>query len=353
MSTSSSAGAVAAPAPAPTADDRLQRDPLLRRLLLRPELGSIAGAILVFAGFALAAPAFTTRAGIANFLDPSATLGIMAVAVALLMIGGEFDLSAGVMTGTTGLVTALAVTQLDMNIWFAMLVSLAFAVAIGLANGLLVHTTKLPSFIITLGTFFMLAGLNYGVTKAIINQVTVSGLRRYAGYDSAQTLLASTFGGFQISLLWWILATAVATWVLLRTSVGNWIFAVGGNSDAARSLGVPVRRVRVGLFVTTATAAWFVGQMTAVRYAGATVTTGIGQEFVFIIAAVIGGCLLTGGAGSAVGAAVGALIFGMVSQGMPLAGMDSDLFRFFLGSILLIAVLVNLFVKKRATEARR
>lgn len=333
-------------------DDRQSGVGRFGRIFMSPEFGSGAAAVLVFIGFALIAPAFATQQGISNFLDPSATLGIMAVAVALLMIGGEFDLSAGVMTGSTALVTALIVTQLNTNVWVGVLVSLGFAVAIGLINGILVHKTKLPSFIITLGMMFMLWGLNYAVTTNLTNQVTVSGLSGYSGFASAKAVFGSSVGGFQVSLVWWIVLTILGIMLLKRTKVGNWITAIGGNAQGALAVGVPVARVRIGLFVGTAVAAWLVGQLTVMRYASATVTTGVGAEFHYIIAAVIGGCLLTGGAGSVLGASIGALIFGMVQQGMPLAGFPSELFKFFLGAILLLAVFVNLYLKKKSQGVR-
>lgn len=329
-------------------DDRQVQVSRLRRIFMSPEFGSGIAAIVVFIGFSVISPAFSSQAGIGNFLDPAATLGIMAVAVALLMIGGEFDLSTGVMTGSTALVTALITTQLNTNIWFGMLASLVFAVAVGFFNGYLVQKTKLPSFIITLGTMFMLWGLNYAVTTNLTKQVTVSGISEYNGFASAQALFGSSVGGFQVSLIWWISLTIVGIVLLTRTKIGNWIAAVGGNATGALAVGVPVAKVRIGLFMGTAVAAWLVGQLTVVRYSSATVTTGIGAEFNFIIAAVIGGCLLTGGAGSVLGASIGALIFGMVQQGMPLAGFPSELFKFFLGAILLVAVFINLYLKKKS-----
>ncbi|WP_422116175.1 ABC transporter permease [Brachybacterium sp. UNK5269] len=338
------------PSSADGTDDRLVAVGRIRRLLMTPEVGAGGAAVLVFIGFTLVSPVFATQAGIANFLDPAATMGIMAIAVALLMIGGEFDLSTGVMTGSTALVTALAVTQLNMNVWFGIGLSLVFALVVGAINGVMVHLTKLPSFIVTLGMMFVLWGLNYAVTQRLTGQVTVSGVSQYSGFDSADALFGSAVGPFQISLVWWLVLTVIGSVVLLRSVWGNWVFAIGGNADAARAVGVPVMKVRVGLFMTTAAAAWLVGTLTVIRYGNATVTSGIGLEFYFIIAAVIGGCLLTGGAGSVIGASLGALIFGMVQQGMPLVGLPSEFFRTILGLVLLAAVLVNLWIKKRALK---
>ncbi|MET8140998.1 ABC transporter permease [Sphaerisporangium sp. NPDC005288] len=340
-----------------TADERVAGSGRARRLLIRPELGSVVGAVAVFAFFSAQSAVFRSADGVANWLDPASTLGIMAVAIALLMIGGEFDLSAGVLTGTTGLVMVTLATRFGWNVWAAMLAGLALALAIGFANGLLVVRTRLPSFIVTLGTFLMLQGLNLGVTKAITGTVQVSGLRRAEGYQGARALLAGSVsaGGvdFRVAIFWWIGVTVLATWVLMRTRAGNWIFAVGGDEQAARAVGVPAARTKIALFMTTATAAWLVGSIMALRFTSVQANAGIGQEFIYIIAAVIGGCLLTGGYGSAVGASIGAVIFGMADKGIVFAGWDADWFKFFLGAMLLLATLANRLVRRYAEEVRR
>jgi simple sugar transport system permease protein len=281
----------------------------------------------------------------------------MAVAVALLMIGGHFDLSAGVMTGTTALTVGIVATQLDQNIWVAIAASLVLALAIGFLNGWLVTRTGLPSFIITLGTFLMLQGLNLGLTKLFTGTVIVRGIAEAPGFHSAQLVLASRvtlFGQeFRIAILWWLLATAVASWVLLRTRFGNWVFATGGDEVASRNVGVPAARTTITLFMTTAAAAWLVGSITAVRLTSVQANTGTGQELIYIVAAVIGGCLLTGGFGSAIGAALGALVFGMTQQGIVYLNWDADWFYFFLGAMLLLAVLSNRLVRRYAEAARR
>jgi simple sugar transport system permease protein len=294
---------------------------------------------------------------VANWLDPASTLGIMAVAVALLMIGGHFDLSAGVMVGTTALTVAVVAVEFRQNIWIAIAVALLVALAIGFLNGWLVTRTGLPSFIITLGTFLMLQGLNLGLTKLFTNTVTVGGVDDVPGYAAAEWVFASRLSiagtEFRVAILWWLLFTALATWVLLRTPFGNWVFATGGDEVAARNVGVPATRTTITLFMTTAAAAWFVGTTLAVRLTSVQANSGIGQELIYIVAAVIGGCLLTGGFGSAVGASLGALIFGMTQLGIPYLRWDADWFYFFLGAMLLLAVLANRLVRRYAEAARR
>ncbi|MBI5159830.1 MAG: ABC transporter permease [Micrococcales bacterium] len=324
----------------------------LRRVLARPEIGALVAALAVMVFFSVYTRNFMTLAGAGVWTESASTFGIMAVAVALLMIGGEFDLSAGVMTGFTALIVGVLTTNYGVNIWIAAVVSLAAALGVGALNGILVMRTGLPSFIVTLGTFFVLAGVDLAVTKLITGQVAIQGMTAVPFYDTIQPLFGSStsIGGgvFYISVLWWVLATALATWVLLRTRAGNWIFAVGGAPNSSRQVGVPVFRTKVGLFMTTAGAAWLVGMISLFRTSTVQANTGVGQEFIYIICAVVGGCLLTGGYGSAIGAALGALIYGTVFQGITFAQWDTNWLRTFLGAMLLLAVFLNHWVRLRA-----
>lgn len=338
------------------ADERVARTSTLAKLLKRPEIGALVAAIAIFVFFAVTTDVFATASGASTWLRGASTIGIMAVAVALLMIGGEFDLSAGAMTGFTGLVVGVLTTEYGLNIWAAILVSLALALTIGAINGILVMKTGLPSFIVTLGTFFVLQGIDLAGTKALIGQVAIQGMSNVPYYDQAKHLFGSTVtinGGLvYASVFWWIAVTVIATWVLLRTRTGNWIFAVGGAQLSARQIGVPVFKTKVGLFMTTAGAGWLVGMLLLFTTSTVQSNTGVGQEFIYIICAVVGGCLMTGGYGSAIGAAFGALIYGMVNQGIVYSGWDNNWLKAFLGVMLLGAVLLNEWVRKRAETAR-
>jgi simple sugar transport system permease protein len=345
-----------APPPTPVADERLAQISATARVLRRPEIGALIAAVVVAVFFWTQSSLFLKLDGIANWTDVASTIGIPAVAVALLMIGGEFDLSAGVMTGSAGLMMGILATKVGMNIWLAIVLTLLAASAVGFLNGYMVMRTGLPSFIVTLATFFILQGVNLGVTKAVTSQVSVSGIDTASGYDSANKIFGGSFWhphDFRITVLWWIGITALATWVLARTRVGNWIFGVGGNSTAARNVGVPVFQVKVGLFIMTSFVCALTGIMIALRLASTQAGQGVGDEFQFIIAAVVGGCVLTGGFGSAVGAALGAVIIGQAFIGIQFSGWNTDWRFLFLGVILLVAVLVNNYVRKRAEGARR
>ncbi|GAA2140667.1 ABC transporter permease [Actinomadura napierensis] len=341
--------------PAAVPDERLARQSPLRRLLGRPEFGALLGAVAVFVFFSLVADAFLQTDSFSTVLYASSTFGIMAVGVSLLMIGGEFDLSAGVMVTTAALVAALVSYQLTLNLWLGVAISLVVTLAIGALNGLLYIKTGLPSFIVTLATFFMLAGANLGVTKAVTGNVASDSVRDMDGFESARKVFASDVGiggvNVKITVFWWLLFVAVATWILLRTRVGNWIFAVGGSAGSARAVGVPVARTKIGLFMGVAFCGWFSGMHLVFAFATVQSGEGVGNEFNYIICAVIGGCLLTGGYGSAIGAAIGAFIFGMVNKGIVYAEWNPDWFRFFLGAMLLIATVVNLIVRRRVERS--
>jgi simple sugar transport system permease protein len=311
---------------------------------LPPEIGALAGAALVWLSFALVAgDAFRSWPATLAILHAAAPLGILAVAVALLMMGGEFDLSIGSTIGACSMAIMLLTQSLPLVP--ALLLALVLALAIGVLNGVLVTRTGLPSFIVTLGTLFMLRGLTIAVTRLLTRRTQLGGLHEVAGYDVARTIFGSP-------IAWCVALVALASWMLQRTAWGNWILGAGGNADAARRAGVPVQRVKIALFMTTAFAAWLVAVLQVVQYTGADALRGQGQEFLAIIAAVIGGTLLTGGYGSAIGAALGALLFGMVQQGIVITGIDADWFQVFLGIMLVAAVLANNAVRRRIAGAR-
>ncbi|WP_404390676.1 ABC transporter permease [Humibacillus xanthopallidus] len=326
------------------------------RLLARPEVGALVAAIVIFIFFLIVAPAFRSPASFFTVLYQSSTIGIVAVGVGMLMIGGEFDLSAGVIVTTAGLVNAMFCYQLGINLWVGAILGLVFALVIGFLNGYLVVRTGIPSFLITLGTFFVLQGANLGVTKLVTGSVSTPNINQMDGYQTLDAIFASSFKvgtvTIEITVIWWFLFVALSAFILQRTRIGNWIYAVGGNADSARAVGVPVRAVKIGLFMTVSFLGWFIGMHTLYKFDTLQAGNGIGNEFLYIIAAVVGGTLLTGGFGNAIGVAIGAFIFGMTSLCIVYAGWDPNWFRAFLGVMLLLAVMVNLYVKKLSTSRK-
>ncbi len=167
----------------------------LRRLVGRPEVGAAAAAVLVWLVFAaVAGPSFRSLDGTAAVLNAAAPLGILAVAVALLMIGGEFDLSVGSVIGVAGMTIMLLTRHYEWSLWPAIAVTVVLSLAIGFGNGYLVVRTGLPSFIVTLGTLFALRGLTIAVSRLLTRRTQLGGLDATPGYDSAESLFAQCAG---------------------------------------------------------------------------------------------------------------------------------------------------------------
>src|SRR6476646_2426414 len=265
---------------------------LSNRLLARPEIGALVAAIVIFIFFLIVAPSFRSLPSFFTVLYQSSTIGIVAVGVGMLMIGGEFDLSAGVLVTTAGLFNAMFCYQLGINLWVGAILSLVLCLALGFLNGYLVMRTGIPSFLITLGTFFVLQGANLGVTKLVTGSVSSPNINQMAGYDSLNWIFAHEWQigsvTLSITVVWWFLVVALSAFILQRTKTGNWIFAVGGNADSARAVGVPVTRVKIGLFMTVAFLAWFAGMHYLYNYNTLQAGNGVGNEFLYIIAAVVG-----------------------------------------------------------------
>jgi simple sugar transport system permease protein len=344
------------PAAAPSEASNRVTLGLSNRLLARPEVGALVAAVVIFIFFFIVAPSFRSAPSFATVLYQASTIGIVAVAVGMLMIGGEFDLSAGVLVTTAVLTNALICYNLGLNLWVGALLSLVLCLGIGFLNGYLVMRTGIPSFLITLGTFFILQGANLGVTKLVTGSVSSQNINAMDGYASLNFIFAHTFQigpvGLSILVLWWLVFALLSAYVLQRTKIGNWIYAVGGNAASARAVGVPVTRVKVGLFMTVGFLCWFAGMHVLYNFNVVQAGQGLGNEFIYIIAAVVGGTLLTGGYGNSLGVAIGAFIFGMTSLGIVYAGWDPNWFRTFLGVMLLLAVVVNLYIKKLSTTRK-
>ncbi|MGI9369126.1 MAG: ABC transporter permease [Ruegeria sp.] len=368
--------------PAPGGDERIKDISPLRKALIRPELGGMVGTVAVFTFFLLFAfdSGMFTSQGVMNWSIVSAQFMIIAVGACLLMIAGEFDLSVGSMIGFAGMMIAIFSVTMSWPVWMAILVTFALCVTIGALNGYIVVRTGLPSFIVTLAFLFILRGFTIYLPQTIERKTIIGGIKDVAEGD----WLAAVFGGkiLQGLFVWlgdagvidtfergtregqpvvdgipmliiWAIGLIIFGHVLLtKTKFGNWIFASGGDAEAARNSGVPVNRVKVLMFMFTAFCATVFATCQVMEFGSAGADRGLLKEFEAIIAVVIGGALLTGGYGSVLGAALGALIFGVVQQGLFFAGVESSLFRVFLGVILLGAVILNTYIRRIITGER-
>ena len=366
----------------PATDERVKEMSGIRKAMIRPELGGIVGAILVFVFFFLTArdSGMFSPAGVMTWSIVSAQFMIIAVGACLLMIAGEFDLSVGSMIGFSGMSIALLSVSFGWPIWLAIIFTFAMCMGIGAFNGWIVIKTGLPSFIVTLAFLFILRGLTIFAAIFFTRKTIIGGVRDVAEGD----WLAALFGGkilkglfrwmgdqgwietfargtregqpvvegIPMLMVWALILIIFGHWLLTKTKFGNWIFASGGDAQAARYVGVPVNRVKILMFMFTAFCACVFATAQVMEFGSAGADRGILKEFEAIISVVIGGALLTGGYGSVIGAALGALIFGVVQQGLFFAGVESSLFRVFLGVILLLAVILNTYIRRMITGER-
>ncbi len=363
-------------------DERVKEISGLRKALIRPELGAIVGTIAVFVFFVAFAgdSGMFNAQGVLNWSIVSAQFMIIAVGACMLMIAGEFDLSVGSMIGFAGMSIAIISVTLQWPVWIAILLTLALCVAIGALNGFIVVRTGLPSFIVTLAFLFILRGFTIFFPQLIERQTIIGGIDDAAEGDWLAPVFGGKIGGWifdwlaememiavfergtregepivngiPMLIVWALVLVAVAHVVLTRTQFGNWVFASGGDAQAARYVGVPVNRVKILMFMFTAFCAFVFATCQVMEFGSAGADRGLLKEFEAIIAVVIGGALLTGGYGSVIGAALGALIFGVVQQGLFFAGVESSLFRVFLGVILLFAVILNTYIRRIITGER-
>jgi simple sugar transport system permease protein len=293
---------------------------------------------------------FLAAGGVASWLNVAAELGIIALPVGLLMIAGELDLSVGSVLAGSSVTFAIISGHYGAPTVVGVVAALALGALTGLINGVIVTRTRVASFVVTLATLFALNGLALGLSRALTGSTSVP-----VTPDSFfKYLFGHLFDGkFEIAIVWWLVIAVVAAWVLQAAKYGNWILAVGGDLESARTTGIPVNSVKVVLFMASGIGAALVGVIQTSLYGGAQVTSG--QSFVFnsIIAVVIGGVLLTGGYGSSFGIALGTLTLAIVSQGIYYTGWNSDWSSLILGLLLLAAVLMNNTFRKFALADRR
>ena len=320
--------------------------------------------------------------GVNNWGTVAAYLGILAVGAALLMIAGEFDLSVGSMVGFVGMMLAIPCLYWGWPVWLAVLFSFVVALSLGGLNGWLVVKTGLPSFIVTLAFFFILRGMALALSVLLTGKTIISSNGNLVLQDlmSNDVIFSTLFQGHAFkgvynqlaawgwmaarddgaalaiglpkAIIWWLLLTLIGAFTLAKTKLGNWIFAVGGDAVAAKNVGIPVAKVKVFLFMVMAFCAALFAVLQVSDAGSAAADRGLQKEFEAIIAAVIGGCLLTGGYGSVLGAAIGAMIFGMVQIGIGYTSIDNNWYRVFLGGMLLAAVLFNNYIRKKVAQSK-
>ena len=330
----------------------------------RPEVGAFAGLLIIFIFFSFFGwdRNFLSPLGAASWLNFASTVGIIAIPVGFLMIAGELDISVGAMVPAAKIALAIAVGYFGLNIWLGILITLAIAGGIGWINGMLVTRTNVPSLIVTLATLFAVGGMTLFLS-ILITDTTQLGLPD-TSTDGLSEFMFGTYHTFRIGgedglALWqgvqssvfiWFAIVAACYYFLHVSPWGNWVFALGGDQESARNAGIPITRLKIGLFMLTAMAAAVVGMAETILSNSASTTTQFTMIFNTIIAVVVGGVLLTGGFGNVLGIAFGTATLAIVQQGINYTSFDRNLSNLIIGVMLLIAVLMNDTFRNMATS---
>lgn len=339
--------AQAAPAgdtpPPPSLGDRA------RTAVLRPEFGVLLAAVVLYGFFVAVAggKGFLTQDATAGWLGSAAEIGIVALGASCLLIAGEFDLSIGSMVGAGSAVMGVGVGHYGLSVWVCVAIAAALAVLVGLTNAFLTLRTGLPSFIVTLAMMLAVIGASLGMCRLLTGTTNLT----VPAEGAAKNVFGGTFGALSSTVFWWVGLGLVLAWMLRRTVFGNWVYAVGGDLDAAVTNGVPVPRVKATLFVISSLCASLVGVLQTVQFSSGDATRGADFVFSAVAAAVIGGVLLTGGYGSVAGIMIGGVTYGIVNIGVFYTGWSTDWTSLFLGGLVLMAVLANDYFRKLALAA--
>ena len=317
--------------------------------LRRPEAASIISLVAIVAFYVLIGGVdLVTLFGAASWVNFAANLGIVAIPVGILMIGGQIDISIGAMIPAGSMTIAILSGHYGLPIGVGILGTLALGAVVGVVNGLLTVRTTVPSLIVTLGTLVVMQG----VVLAGANLLTGAASVTLTAPDWAKAAFGSLIGSsHQVIILWWLAVAAILSFVVHKTRFGNWVYAMGGDLVSARNAGVPTARLTIILFVLSSMSAAFVGMCGAIQFNSAQVSGGMGYIFNTIVSVVVGGVLLTGGFGSVVGIFIGTLTFAIVSQGIYFTQIDRNWSTLIIGVTLLLAVAMNENFRKLALRA--
>jgi ribose/xylose/arabinose/galactoside ABC-type transport system permease subunit len=312
----------------------------LQRLFGLRDIGVLVAALAILAFFSIITPTFLTPYNIFNVLRQTAELGIIAMAMTILIVAGEFDLSVGAIYAVTGVVTGFLATNLGLNIWLASLAGMVAALALGFLNGLLIATTRINSFIATLSTMMVFRGISMVTSQGQPISFQLSFFMDLFGR-------AELGGMLPVPVLWFAGWGIIMYVVLHLTTFGVKVFATGDNREAADLAGIRTMRIKRAAFLITSLASGLAALISLSFLRTVTPTQGTGIELEAIAASVIGGTAMSGGVGSIVGTFLGTFIIAEVRTGLVLLGTDAYVQDAFVGLVIALAVIINVRLTSR------
>lgn len=312
----------------------------VRELVTTRQAAMTAVAILIFVFFSVKANNFLSVGNILDIARATAFIGIVAVAWTYLLIAGELDLSVGSIYGFGTILLGWLVAGVGLNPWPAAALILAYGIAVGLINGMITVYVGVRAFVVTLGMLSLLRG----AALAMSGNFPISYPR---GLQSAFFAVGGgSLAGIPVQAIWFAGVTVIGAVILARTKFGFWVYATGGNEAAAREMGIPTSRIRLITFVLVGFACGLIAILQGAWLRSASPSTGIGFELQVIGAVLIGGASLSGGDGNVWGTVVGAVILGMVTNGLVLFGFPPASGLLASGAIIMVAGIIDVVLRR-------
>ena len=312
----------------------------IKQVLVKPEVSTFIMFIVIMVGFYFANPRFLDERNIRIVMGITPEYIIVAIGIAILMISGEFDLS----VGSVFALVPMAIVQLThqgFNIWFSIALGLSIGIIIGFINGFITLRFGIPSFIATLGMLYIARSLT---------TVATAGFPPPFPHELPNEMFVYQFELFRASLYWSLLVAVILGILLHRSNLGNWIYATGGDVIAASSMGIKTNNIKMFCFILCGFLAGFAGMIQTFRLEAPLPSQGYLLELESIAAAVIGGVSLFGGIGTVIGAMIGAILIRFLESGIIMARIDAEWFRAGLGTLIILSVVFNTFISRRATQ---
>ena len=334
------AGRASTVVPAGTTEEALTPAIFVKEAMTTRQAAMTAVAILIFVFFSVEANNFLSISNVLDIGRATAFIGIVAVAWTYLLIAGELDLSVGSIYGFGTILLGWLIAGIGLNPWLAAALILAYGIAIGLINGIVTVYIGVRAFVVTLGMLSVLRGA----------ALAVSGNFPISYPRDLQSVLFAVGGGspwgIPAQVIWFAAIALVGGVVLARTKFGFWVYATGGSEMAAREMGIPTSRIRLITFVLVGFSCGLIAVLQGAWLKSASPSTGIGFELQVIGAVLIGGASLSGGDGNVWGTVVGALILGMVTNGLVLFGFPPASGLLASGGIVMIAGIIDVVLRR-------
>ncbi len=329
-----------------TQKERKMINPKNIHIFSNRDMGVFIATIVVALIFSLLAPNYFSSYTMLTLFRQTSELGIVAMAMCILMVSGEFDLTIGAIYAVVGVIIGILFKSFGINIWLAAILGLSTALLFGYINGLLITKTGMHSFIGTLAMMMVYRG----VAMVATGGSPVTSFPKLTFFEIAGR--SKLFGIVPIPILWLIIMGVILYLILHHTSFGIKVFATGDNKEAAELSGIHTDKIKRSCFMITACCAGIAAIISLGFLRTATPSQGVGMELEAIAAAVIGGTSMNGGSGSIIGTFLGALIMAQVRIGLVLMGTDAYIQEAFVGLVIAVAVIINVYISKRHQSAK-